>query len=212
MLVYPESPHVEIVYSRNLIDWIGLWLTLAGVALAVGCAVSPALDQRLRSLAYMPFEPVALALSRRPLLAATSLAILAASAGAAARYTLTAPERAFQEAKTAYKDRDFASAIEGFRAWTAHDSGTFKQATALYQLGVSHSELGHHAAAVQILERLQFEFPNVDYDAGTLYHLAKSYAGLGMSKRAREAAALLRDTKNGAAWSDRLRRNHPELL
>ena len=98
------------------------------------------------------------------------------------------------------------------RDWTSTDRDTFKQATALYQLGVSHSELDHHAAAVQVLERLRFEFPNVNYGAATLFHLARNYAALGALDDARNAAAELRTEAPDSQWLKRLAREHPEIL
>ncbi len=212
MMVYPSATRMELVYGRNAMDWLSLFLTIGGLGILAACMVSSAFAERFRRSAHAPFLPLTRGLSAHPRLAALILVILAAAAGAATRYTLTAPEREFQAAKQLYRDRDFPAAIEAYRQWTADDKGTFKQATALYQMGVSHSELGHHGAAVQILERLRFEFPNVNYGPGSLYHLAINYAGLEMPERAKEAAALLAEEPNGESWLVRLQRKNPELI
>ena len=88
----------------------------------------------------------------------------------------------------------------------SEDKDTFKQATALFQLGVAHTELKQHAAAVQVHERLRFEYPNVNYGPGTLFHLAGNYRARGLRDKSDEAAALLKRDHENTDWMKRLER------
>jgi len=125
---------------------------------------------------------------------------------------LQAPDKAYRAAQQAYRDRDFDAAIEQYEAWTQVDRDTFKQATALYQLGVSYAEIDQPAASVDVHERLRWQFPNVNYGPGTLFHLARSYDALGMKDEARERAAALLAEHGESNWVKRLRRERPGLL
>ena len=142
-----------------------------------------------------------------------TLLLIAAVVGAgASRITLRSPEGDFVAAKEAYKKRDFQTAIEGFEAWISLDRDTFKQATALFQLGVSYSDTGLHSAAIRVHERLRFEFPNVNYGAGTLFHLARNYEALDLINKAVETRRMLEKEFPGSSWILRLKREHPRLF
>ena len=132
--------------------------------------------------------------------------------GAYTRYSLREPERSFQEAQDAYKKRDFPKAIRLLEAWTSTDKDTFKQATALHQLGLSYNETKQYGSAVEVLERLRFQFPNVDYGAATLFHLAKAWNALGDNDKARAYATILAVDFADSPLHKRVLREMPELL
>ena len=212
MLLYPRSNHVEIVYKRQLVDWLGLLLSLGGLAIVIACTVNRRWAEAATRQIDRLLHPTLAFIATHRLALTTLLLLLGTGAATATRLTLRAPERAFEKAETAYKNRDFEKAVKLLERWSAKDRDTFKQATALYQLGISHSELGHHAAAITVHERLRFEFPNVDYGAGTVFHLARNYADLGATDSARRYAQILSDQKDATTWVKRLRTERPALF
>jgi outer membrane protein assembly factor BamD (BamD/ComL family) len=156
--------------------------------------------------------PMLRVLERHNVLASTIVVLALIGTGAYTRWALREPDRTYHEAQAAYRDRDFPEAIRRLEAWTTVDRDTFKQATALHQLGVSYGEVGQHASAVEVLERLRFQFPNVDYGAATLFHLAKSWRALGADERAREYAVLLSADFAESPLNKRLQREEPSLF
>ena len=211
MLVYPSERHFELLYQRTALDWTALGLTWLGLLLAVTSASSRRFHQGAVSLSRALFGGLFFGMSRWSLPLGILLAVVFASLGASARMQHTEPELGYRLGQAAYRNRDFEGAIRLFEEWTSTDRDTFKHATALYQLGVSHSESDHHAAAVEVLERLRAHFPNVNYGAGSLFHLALNYAALDMESQARQAAHTLQEKFPETSWAKRLPREHPEL-
>lgn len=212
MLLYPKSEHVEIVYGYRFIDWFSNVISLAGLLLLLACFASPRIADSVESWIAAPFQPIFDFNDRHGTL--ITLLLVTAFLGTAAytRVSLQAPDKAYRAAQQAYRDRDFDAAIEQYEAWTQVDRDTFKQATALYQLGVSYAEIDQPAASVDVHERLRWQFPNVNYGPGTLFHLARSYDALGMKDEARERAAALLAEHGESNWVKRLRRERPGLL
>jgi len=212
MLVYPSSRSVDLVYRRNAIDWIGLALTIVGLTALAAFSLKRSWSEQFVATIRKALSPVLLIWSRWRIAIGVLLVLIGLAAAVGTRFTLRSPDREYDDAQTAYKARDFPTAIKLYTDWTKQDRDTFKQATALYQLGVSHSELEHHAAAVMVLERLRFQFPNVDYTAGTLFHLARNYAAIGSTADAESRAAELLDAYPDSSWVRRLRTETPQLL
>jgi len=212
MLVIPEQSHFELYYGRTAVDWIGLLITVAGVLLLVGCATSRRRAAAFEVATARPFMPLLALFERHYITISLVLFAAAIAGGATTRYSLQASDRAYKAAQAAYKARDFDEAIRRLEAWTAEDKDTFKQATSLYQLGVSYSEIGAHAAAITTHERLRFNFKNVDYGAGTIFHLARNYEKLDELERAREYARLLEKEHGETNWLKRLGRENPALF
>jgi hypothetical protein len=212
MLVYPRAGHVEITYERTLLDQAGVGLSITGLALLLVAAVSRRSRDAMTVGMATTTGPLLRVLERHYVLASTVVVLLLVGIGAYTRWSLRQPERAYQEAQDAYRTRDFPEAIRRLEAWTSIDRDTFKQATALHQLGVSYGEVGQHASAVEVLERLRFQFPNVDYGAATLFHLAKSWRALDAIERAREYAVLLAVDFADSSLNKRLQREEPSLF
>lgn len=212
MLVVPKTEQFEMVYGRNAVDWIGLIISLAGLALLIGCAVSSPIAAAVERIAMIPLAWLPPIFERAPRIFTAVLLIVAIGGGWGTRLALRRPDIEYAAAQDAYKAREFDDAIAKLEAWVSTDRDTFKQATALYQLGVSYSEVKNFSASALVHERLRFEFPNVDYGAGTLYHLANAYAQLDAPERAREYAAILEKEHPGTNWSERLKREHPDVF
>jgi len=212
MLIRPKHRSVDIVYRRNAIDWIGLVLTLIGLGVLCVCFVHRPTRDRFEEALVRPWMPLLATMQRRRVILAPLLVLCLAVAAAGTRYHLRSDEWQYREAQEAYRARDFERAAALFADWIATDRDTFKQATALYQLGITYSELDRPAAAIQVHERLRFEFPNVNYGAGTLFHLARNYSRLNEPERAREYAAKLIADYGDSGWVQRLRRELPDLL
>ena len=212
MVAYPKGNHVEIVYQRTLLDHVGVGLTLVGLAFIGLTLVSSRPRDAVTVLIERVVGPAVRVLEERQILVSTIVVLAMIGAGAYTRLSLRGPDRAYQAAQDAYRKRDFPDAIRRLEEWTSIDRDTFKQATALHQLGVSYNEVGQHASAVEVLERLRFEFPNVDYGAATVFHLAKSWLALGAEDRAREYAALLAVDFADSGLNKRLAREAPSLF
>jgi tetratricopeptide (TPR) repeat protein len=212
MLVYPKGSHVELEYRRMLLDKAGLALSLLGLGFVGITLLWPRSREVVTRMIGYVVGPVAGTLERRSVLASTVIVLALIGTGASTRLSLREPDRAYQDAQEAYRKRDFDAAIRLLEEWTAEDRDTFKQATALHQLGVSYNEVGQYASAVQVLERLRFEFPNVDYGAATLFHLAKAWLALGAEDRARGYASLLAVDFADSGLSQRLRKEAPSLF
>jgi outer membrane protein assembly factor BamD (BamD/ComL family) len=211
MLVFPNQPRVEITYRRTAVDWVALTLTCVGLGLLLATLAS----RQLRGA-----MPVAMRNFSLPVLrwiekhrAITTVVVVAAMVfvGTSTRLALRAPDRAYQKAQEAYHRRDFPEAIRRLEEWTRRDKDTFKQATALHQLGICYNETDQPAAAAEVLERLRFEFPNVDYGAATLYHLVKAWEALGDTDRARSYALLLAVDHPDSPYDKRIDREWPTL-
>ena len=210
--MYPRDTHFELYYGRTLIDVFGLVVSGAGLLLLIGCASRRTTASRVENVIAAPFRPLLATFERHYFVLSVFFLAIAVAGGALTRYSLRLPERRYQKAQEAYRARDFDKAIELLEAWTAADKETFKQATALYQLGVSYSEIGNHAAATHVHERLRFDFANVNYGAGTLFHLARNYARLGETERAKHYAALLEQEHPDTSWLKRLQKENSDLF
>jgi hypothetical protein len=206
ILVYPKGDQVTLEYGSRPIDLLGAGVSLLGLLFLLVATVSTRAREATTGGLLRVFLPLydAVAGAARPLtVAAIVLAMLLAGY---TRVSLTQPDLGYELAQSAYKARDFESAVFHLSDWVSEDKDTFKQATALFQLGVAHTELKQHAAAVQVHERLRFEFPNVNYGPGTLFHLAGNYRALGLRDKSDEAAALLKRDHENTDWMKRLER------
>ncbi len=212
MLVVPKSEQFEMVYGRNAIDLAGLGISIAGLLLLIGCIVSPRMRDSFERIVMIPLAWLPRLFESHPKILTAALLAAMIAGGWTTRITLRRPDAEYTKAQEAYRARDFDVAIARLEDWVSTDRDTFKQATSLYQLGVSYSEQKNFSASALVHERLRFQFPNVDYGAGTLYHLANSYAQLGDGERAREYAAILENDHPNTNWGPRLRREHPSVF
>jgi tetratricopeptide (TPR) repeat protein len=211
MLVTPSDGHIELEYRQNAFDWIAIALTVAGILAVAGSLVSV----RFSVFVQAPVRRVLGNIFQLPerYSRGLSLMLLVGSLVAAAltRAHLRTPDNLYEDAQESYRARAFEEAARRLQRWTATDKDTFKQATALYQLGISHTELGNYNAAIQTHERLRFEFPNVDYGAGTLFHLARNYAAIQEISAARSYAEILSKEFPDSTLVQRLKRENPDL-
>jgi TolA-binding protein len=185
---------------------------LIGVLLAgVTLASRRARDAITALIARLSAPALRVMAAHRVIVSAVAVVVMV-GIGAYTRLALRAPERTFQAAQDAYKKRDFPEAIRRLEEWTSIDKDTFKQATALHQLGLSYSEMKQYGSAVEVLERLRFELPNVDYGAATLFHLAKAWDELGDRDKARAYATILAVDFADSPLHKRIARELPDLL
>jgi len=212
MLVYPKSDTLVLEYRRNLIDWLGVALTLTGIVLLVVLWVKRAWAAAVENAIRVLLAPVLAVWTRYRAILIPVLLLMAVAGATYIRVSLRAPEREYEEAQEAYKARDFRKAADLFGDWTSTDRDTFKQATALYQLGISQTELKNPAAAIVAHEKLRFQFPNVDYTAGTWFHLARNYAALGSKEEAKQYAEKLEKDYADSSWVRRLRSEVPDIF
>jgi hypothetical protein len=212
MLVYPHQRQVVLEYKRTALDWAGVALTLIGVLLAGVTLASPRARDAITSLIAWLSAPAVRVMAAHRVIVSAVVVVVMVGIGAYTRLALRAPERTFQAAQEAYKKRDFPEAVRRLEEWTSIDKDTFKQATALHQLGLSYSEMKQYGSAVEVLERLRFEFPNVDYGAATLFHLAKAWHELGDRDKARAYATILAVDFADSPLHKRIVRELPDLL
>lgn len=212
MMVYPSTEDFEIYYGRTPLDWFALTLSLLGLGLVVLCAFKPQASAWAVNEFPKPFMFLFRFSGRHSQVLGVLVLLGLSGSAAATRYDLTEPDRAFRLGQEAYREREFATAVARYSEWTETDRDTFKQATALFQLGVAQAELKNYGQSVETLERLRFQFPNVNYGPGTLFHLAQNYVALGLVDEARARALLLLAEHPETAWVKRLERENPNLL
>lgn len=212
MLVYPKQNQVVLEYKRTALDWVGVALTLLGLLLAFATLASARARDAITALVARLATPGMRLVAGHSIVVSVVAMVTLVGIGAYTRYSLRAPERSFQEAQEAYKKRDFPQAIRLLEAWTSTDKDTFKQATALHQLGLSYNETKQYGSAVEVLERLRFQFPNVDYGAATLFHLTKAWNALGDGDKASAYATILAVDFADSPFHKRVLREMPELL
>ena len=212
MLVTPSSNHFEMSYQRTALDWTALAATIAGLLWALGSAVSPSLRRattapiaRAFALAYQP-------LSRHATSISVVFIVVCVASGSVVRYEVRDDDVAFRLGQEAFRARNYEVAAQIFGQYTLDDQDTFKQATALLQLGTSQAELGRHELALDTLERLSFDFPNIDFRANVLYLLARSRVAIGRTEEARANARELTERYSDTQWLARLRKENPTLV
>lgn len=212
MLVYPHQRHVVLEYKRTGLDWAGVAITCFGLLLAIVTIASKRARDGITGLIAILDAPVVEWIANHRVIVTAVAVVVMVGIGAYTRYSLRAPDRSFQAAQDAYRNRDFPEAIRRLEDWTKTDKDTFKQATALHQLGLSYSETKQYGSAVEVLERLRFEFPNVDYGAATLFHLVKAWDALGDRDKARAYATILAVDFADSPLNKRREREMPDLL
>jgi len=212
MLVYPKTTSFEMTYGRNAIDYAGISLSLFALLVLLSLIARPRWAEAIATACVRPLTGGLDRYERNRTWLAMLLIAIGIAASVGTRVSLRSPDRAYREAQQAYRSRHFRRAVELLNPLVTQGGDTFKQATELFQLGVSLSELGDHAAAVQILEKLLFDFPNVNYGASTRFHLARSYAALGLGAEAKQNALALANIAPDSVWTRRLRREHPDLV
>jgi len=214
MLVTPQSGHFEMVYSERALDWFALATTWLGLLWAVAAAANPRVRRATARGAVAVMKPFGEAITPvRVRVALNSLLLLLCALGAAGvRYQIRDLDSTFRSGTTAYQERRFEDVIRIHREYILDDTDSPKKATALLQLGTAYSELARPELAIEAFERLRFNFPNIDYGAQSLFHLAKNYAAMGKGDRATEYAKLLEKGYAESSWPKRLRKENPGLL
>jgi tetratricopeptide (TPR) repeat protein len=140
------------------------------------------------------------------------LVVLCIAASGFVRYEIRDVDKTYREGTTAFSEKRYEDTIRIHSEFVKKDEDRPKVATALLQLGTSYSELGRPELAIETLERLRFDFPNIDYGAHTFFHLAKNYVALRDEQRAREYAERLEKGYPETGWVKRLRKEFPQLL
>lgn len=213
MLVTPTGRHFEMVYSRRALDWFGLLTTWLGILWAVSATVSPRARRATMRLAVSVFRPFGetLAPGRVRVSVNILLILVSASAAGAVRYQLRDVDASFREGTNAYQQRRFEDVVRLHSEYVRDDRDSAKNATALLQLGTAYSELDQPELAIEALERLRFNFPNINYGAQTLFQLAVSYWSIGDRAKAEASARALTESYADSPWPARLRKDVPEL-
>jgi hypothetical protein len=214
MLVTPTTGHFEMVYSERALDWFALATTWLGLLWAAAAVASPRVRRGTARGTVRLLRPIGEALApariRVPL---NALLLLGCAASAAAvRYDIRDTDATFRKGTTAYQERRFDDVVKVHREYVLDDTDSPKVATALLQLGTAYSELKQPELAIDTFERLNFSFPNIDYRAQILFHLAKNYAAIGSHEKAVGYASLLEKEYPDSPWPKRLRKESPGLL
>jgi tetratricopeptide (TPR) repeat protein len=214
MLVTPATSHFEMVYSERALDWFALATTWVGILLALVTSMHAGFRRATARFATSMLRPLGRALApakvRIPLNILLVLACIAAAV--TVRYRIRDLDATYRAGQQAYQDRRFEDVVTIHGEYVRDDRDTAKIATALLQLGVSYTELGRPELAIDTLERLRFSFPNIDYGAQTLFHLAKNYLAIHSREKAVQSAELLEKTYPETSWPKRLRKENPDLF
>lgn len=214
MLVTPSTEHFEILYSEAPLDWFALATTWLGLLLVGVATVSPRARRGVAQFSVRTLRPVAEALSSTRVRGPLNVVVLVvfATSGAFVRYELRDIDASFREGQTAYQERRFEDVIRIHGEYIRKDSDSPKNATALLQLATAYSELGKNELAIDAFERLRFNFPNIDYGAHTLFHLARNYSAIGDRDEAAQLADQLEKGYGETGWPKRLRKENPEIF
>jgi len=212
MLVTPASEHYEMSYDRTALDWFALTTTIIGILWAAGCTISPKVRRATTAPIALAFASLYAALSRHAAPVSVVFVVACIASGSAVRYEVSDDDAGYRAGQEAFRAKQFERVVDVFGEYTRDDKDTFKQATALLQLGSSQAELGRHELAIDSLERLNFDFPNIDYRANALFLLARSQAALGRIEKARACARELQERFADTPWLTRLQKESPELL
>ncbi|MBI5505685.1 MAG: tetratricopeptide repeat protein [Deltaproteobacteria bacterium] len=212
MLVTPASSHFEMSYGRTPLDWFALATTMAGILWTIGCAISPKLRRATTAPITRAFARLYLPISGYATPISIVFVVVCIASGSAVRYQVRDDDVGYRVGQEAFRNKQFQRVTEVFGDYTRDDKDTFKQATALLQLASSQAELDRHELAIDTLDRLSFDFPNIDYRANVLFLLARSQLALGRTEAARASARELRERFAETPWLTRLQREKPELM
>ncbi|HXC50372.1 MAG TPA: 6-pyruvoyl-tetrahydropterin synthase-related protein [Candidatus Limnocylindrales bacterium] len=214
MLVTPAGSHFEMVYSETALDWFALAVSWVGILWAFATVVHGGVRRATARVATRVLRPIGAMLApprvRIPLGILLVLACVAAAF--TVRYRIRDLDATYRAGQQAYQDKRFEDVVRIHGEYVRDDQDTPKIATALLQLGVAYSELDRPELAIDTFERLRFSFPNIDYGAQTLFHLAKNYLAIHDRERAAEMAKLLDASYADTSWPKRLHKENPELF
>ena len=182
MLVFPDGPHVRLVFRRVAIDWVGIVATFAGLAFCfvpvrrrvAGSESATGLDRALTGA-----QPVLVGLGVVVILAATLWNIARADG----------PTYYYQLGWKAFEKQDYATAIHYFDRTialggdtTTAGDGTFFRAASLLRSGKPAEALEGYRAVIE-------GFPASIWVAESYYHVGLCLRQL---RRLREAKASFR--------------------
>jgi len=214
MLVTPSTGHFEMVYSERALDWFSLATTWLGLLWAGAAAASPRVRRATARGAVGVLRPLGAVIAPGRIRVPLNIILLLgfALSAAAVRYQIRDVDSTFRQGQTAYQERRFEDVVRVHREYVLKDTDSPKIATALLQLGTAYSELRQPELAIDVFERLRFNFPNIDHGAQSLFQLAKNYAAIENRERASEYARLLEQSYPDTPWTKRLRKENPGLL
>lgn len=212
MLVTPTTSHFEMYYGRNALDWAALAASLLGLGWCLLATLNNRVARKTKVMTQRAIRPIYVACAGRVRWLSAGLAIAAIAASISVRYEIRDTDATYRQGQEAYRDRRFADVVSVFSEYVRDDRDTFKQATALLQLGVSYRELDQPELAIVALERLLFDFPNINYGATGQFHLAAAYESMGETERAKKSAATLLRKYGGTPWAARLKKEFPRLV
>jgi tetratricopeptide (TPR) repeat protein len=203
-----------MVYSETALDWFALSTTWLGLLWALAAVVSPRVRRGTARVFVVVMRPVGQALAPRAVRVPVNIVLVLLSIGAsgAVRYDIRDVDATYREGQTAFQEKRYEDVIRVHSEYVKDDEDRPKIATALLQLGTSYSETNRPELAIETLERLRFDFPNIDYSAQTLFHLAKNYLAIKDEKRAKEYAESLEQQFPDTGWVKRIRKEMPVLL
>ena len=214
MLVTPKTNHFELVYSTRTLDWCSLAATFLGILWGLAVVVHPGVRRATARGAGAVFRPFGAAIAPARVRVPLNILLLALCVAAAfiVRYEIRDLDATYRSGQQAYQDRRFEDVVKIHGEYVRDDRDTAKVATALLQLGVAYSELARPELAIETFERLRFDFPNIDYGAQTLFHLAKNYIAVRDRERAVASAKALELKYADSSWPKRLRKENADLF
>lgn len=214
MLVTPSTSHFEMYYGHAPLDWFALATTWVGILWGVLAVVHPRVRRGTSRAATAVFRAPWAAMAPRNVRVPITVVLVLGCVGASVtvRYRIRDVDASFREGQTAFRERRFEDVVRIFEEYVRDDVDNYKHANALMQLGSSYNELERPEQAIETLERLRFDFPNIDFGATSLFQLAKAYTAVGDKDTARSRAAELEERYPETPWPKRLRRENPALF
>jgi hypothetical protein len=194
MLVFPDGPHVHLSYRRIPVDWVGIALSLIGIAICVAA--------RHRAPAAEPAGSVARRLTGlQPLIVGVVVAaLLAATLANAARQHL--PQYFYQRGWKAFNANQFADAERYYQraAWFGGDTSTAADAT--FFRGHSLARLGRFDDAIAQYEEVIARHPDSTWWVESRYQIGLCLRQLGRRADAARRFQEVIDNWPGTRWAN----------
>ena len=194
MVVFPEQETVRLYYARSWSDFLGIGLTLVGIALAAALWVW----KKGRAWPVIPA-------SQERFLRAVSLFLLA-SAGVFLSLAVLQVRRdsvaVLLRKGVAYRDAGkLGLAQECFEKILAKEPLSGYAETAQYFLAITHYLKHEWEPTIQEFERLNQIYPDGQYRAEACFHIAICQENLGRRKDLRETVAMLWREYPNSSWA-----------
>jgi 6-pyruvoyl-tetrahydropterin synthase related domain len=193
MLVFPDGPRVTLTYRRIAIDWIGIGLTLLGLAVCVAT--------RQRAPLEVPAGAIARTVGRAQPLIVTAAVVAALGVTGFHALQKFGPQYFYQRAWKAFEAQDYTSSLRDFERalWLGRDTNTAADAAFFRAASLLRSDRVPEALAGY--EEVIRRFPDSMWVTESQYHVGLCLRRLGRRAEAAQRFQYVVDTWPGNRWA-----------